>query len=195
MAVEVQPRRFTVAEYERMGELGLFEPDERLELIEGEIIRMSPIGQRHMAMVNRFTRRFVESFGRRALVSIQNALIVDDWSEPQPDVVVLRPRADDYEQQKPTSADVLLVVEVADTTLRHDTRKLGLYARTGIPEAWLVALGREPARDVIRVYTDAGPEGYRRVHTYRRGDAIAPAAFPDTPIAVSDILKDLPPSS
>lgn len=195
MAIEVQPRRFTVAEYERMGELGLFDPDERLELIEGEIIRLSPIGQRHMAMVNRFTRRFVEAFGPRALVSIQNALIVDDWSEPQPDVVVLRPRADDYERQKPTSADVLLVVEVADTTLRHDTRKLGLYARTGVPEAWLVALGRDPAKDVIRVYTDAGPEGYRRVHTYRRGDQITPAAYPDTPIAVSDILKDLPPSA
>ncbi|MGQ0763680.1 MAG: Uma2 family endonuclease [Acidobacteriota bacterium] len=132
---------FTVSEYERMGEHGIFPPDARVELIAGEIIEMSPIGSRHAACVDLITEVFNEQLRGRAIVRIQNPVVLDDFSEPQPDITVLRYRDDYYRAAHPRPGDILLVVEVAETTLQFDRRvKIPLYARAGIPEALLFNL-------------------------------------------------------
>jgi Uma2 family endonuclease len=131
---------FTVSEYERMGETGIFPPDARVELIEGEIIEMSPIGSRHAACVNLLSRILNQQVGD-LIVSTQNPLRLSDLSEPQPDVAVLRFRQDFYRRRHPEPDDVLLVAEVADATVHYDRHvKMPLYARAGIPEALLFNL-------------------------------------------------------
>jgi Uma2 family endonuclease len=160
MSVQIAKHYFTVAEYERMGAAGIFAADDRVELIAGEIVEMSPIGKRHAACVGRLTQTLSLLLQSAAIVWVQNPLRLDDFSEPQPDVVVLRPRADFYEQSLPTPADVLLVIEVCDTTLEYDRQiKLPLYARAGIPEVWLVNLADE------QIETYAVPAGDAYQHT------------------------------
>src|SRR5262245_19259591 len=135
MAVEVELSRrlFTVEEYHRMAAAGIFHPDERVELIEGEIVQMSPIGPRHAGCVINATRLFITLLGERAVVSPQNPVVIQPRSEPQPDLLLLRRRAVSYSHEHPTPADVLLAVEVADTTVRFDRLvKARLYARAGI---------------------------------------------------------------
>lgn len=129
----------TVSEYERMGENGIFPPDARVELIEGEIIEMSPIGSRHAACVDLITEVFNEQLRGRAIVRAQNPIVLDDFSEPQPDITVLRFRPDRYRAAHPRPEDILLVIEVSDTTVQYD-RLMPLYARAGIPEALLFNL-------------------------------------------------------
>ena len=132
---------FTVSEYERMGETGMFPPDARVELIEGEIIEMSPIGSRHAACVRLLSRALNQQLGENAIVSIQNPIRLNDFSEPQPDVAVLRFRQDYYREGHPGPGDVLLVIEVADSTVHYDRHvKMPLYARAGIGEALLFNL-------------------------------------------------------
>jgi Uma2 family endonuclease len=132
---------FTVSEYERMGETGMFPPDARVELIEGEIIEISPIGSRHAACVDLITEVFNEQLRRRAIIRAQNPIVLDDFSEPQPDITVLRFRDDRYRAAHPRPADILLVVEVSDTTVHYDRHvKMPLYARVGISEALLFNL-------------------------------------------------------
>ncbi len=123
--------------------------------------------------------------GDRAVVSVQNPLPVGDWSEPQPDVTVLRPRADFYAGGHPQPADVLLVIEVADTTVRFDRMvKAPLYAEQGVDEVWIVDVGAE----VVEVYRQPSLEGYRAVGRHGRGEFIAPLAFPDVSVGVDEIL-------
>src|ERR671938_544657 len=141
MSVQVAKRCFSVDEYYRMGEAGILTEDDRVELIEGEIIEMSPIGSRHAACVNRLNTLLGRHLRQTAIVSVQNPIRLDAYSEPEPDVALLRPRADYYESGHPTPADALLIVEVADTSADYDRIiKLPLYAKAGIPEAWLVDL-------------------------------------------------------
>src|SRR6266851_5672561 len=129
----VQRRRFTAEEYHRMGEAGILCEEDRVELIEGEIIVMSPIGLRHAACVARLTRELPVALGRRALLWPQNPVRLFPDTEPQPDIVLLRPRPDDYAHAPAQPADALLVVEVADTSYRYDRHaKLPLYARSGV---------------------------------------------------------------
>ncbi|HEX8685523.1 MAG TPA: Uma2 family endonuclease, partial [Pyrinomonadaceae bacterium] len=136
-AIEVNRRSFTVAEYERMGQFGIFSEDARVELVCGEIIDMSPIGERHAACVAILTQLITLRLRLSALVWAQNPVVLDDYSEPQPDLAILKPRGDNYRTSKPTPDDVLLVIEVSDTTLEYDRQvKMRLYARAGIPEAW-----------------------------------------------------------
>src|SRR5258708_37040836 len=111
---QVAPRRFSVEEFHRMARAGVFDEDDRLELLEGEIVQMDPVGRRHVATVNRLTRLFARVFGERVLISVQNPLVLDSGTEPQPDLVLLRLREDDYELSFPTGQDAYLVVEVAD---------------------------------------------------------------------------------
>ncbi len=135
----VAAKRFTVDEFHRMAEAGVFAEDDRLELLDGEIIQMNPVGRRHVATVNRLTRVLGRVFGDRALISVQNPIVLNPHAEPQPDVVLLRPRDDDYERALPAGTDTYLVVEVSDTTLRYDTtRKVRAYARGGVPALWVV---------------------------------------------------------
>jgi Uma2 family endonuclease len=185
MALQIVRRRFTVDQYYQMAEAGILKEDDRVELIEGEIVEMPSIGPGHAGSVNRLTARLAPGIGSRAILSVQNPLHLDEYNEPQPDVMLLRPRPDYYERSHPRPADVLLIVEVGATSAALDRRlKLPLYARTGIPEVWLVDLGKA----TVRVYRDPSPTGYRTARTYRRGERLAPLAFPDLELAVTDIL-------
>ena len=143
VANETGPRRhrLTVRDYYRMAEVGLLRPDERVELIEGEIIDMPPIGSLHGAVVDLLAERLITALKGSALVRIQGAIRLGDASEPQPDIAILRSRPDRYAGDHPRAADVLLVIEVSDTTLEFDTGvKARLYARHGVPELWVADL-------------------------------------------------------
>jgi Uma2 family endonuclease len=178
-------RRFSVHEYYRMAEVGILAEDDRVELIDGEIIQMSPIGPPHAGTVLRFSKRFEQRFGDRALVSVQNPIRLDEHNEPEPDLALLKPRPDFYATAHPTPPDVLLVVEVADTSLGYDRgTKLPLYARHGIPEVWIV----DVTTDTILVSRDPTPSGYRTAWTVGRGDRIAPLAFPERELAGVELL-------
>ena len=136
-----KPHRFTVAEYHRMAEAGILGEDSRVELIRGQIVDMAPIGAPHLGMVNRLTHLLPGVLAGRGMLSVQNPVRLDDGSEPEPDVAVLRPRADDYQTATPCPPDVLLLIEVADTSLDDDRAiKLPLYAENGIAECWIVNL-------------------------------------------------------
>ena len=184
MAAKLMRRQFTVADYYRMGEAGILTPDDRVELIEGEIIQMPPIGDVHAWCVTHVTHLFILGVRDAAIVRCQNPLRLSDRSEPIPDVVLVRPRPR-FRGPHPTPDEVLLLVEVSDTTLGYDQRvKLPLYAREGVVEVWIVDL----RQDRLWVYRDPSPTGYRVTLTLGRADRIAPSAFPDLEFAVDDIL-------
>ncbi|MBI2865667.1 MAG: Uma2 family endonuclease [Chloroflexi bacterium] len=185
MALHVPRRRFTVDEYHRMAEAGILGEDDRVELIEGEITEMTPIGRLHAAAVNRLVNLFVTTFGKEAVVAAQNPVVLDERSEPQPDLAVLHPKADFYASALPTPADVFFLVEVAYSSADPDRRvKTPLYARKGIAEFWLIDLEEETITD----YRDPSADGYRTARVYRRDEQLAPAAFPDRSFAVADML-------
>lgn len=172
-----------------MAEAGVLQEDDRVELVEGEIIQMSPIGKVHAAFVNRLARLFQLRLVSRAVVSIQNPVRLGQHSEPQPDVALLRPRADDYAGALPGPADALLVVEVADTSQAYDRDvKILLYAQSGIPEAWLLDAGTQ----ILSVCREPAAAGYRAVSTFRTGQSVAPVAFPDLVIPLEDLFRDIP---
>jgi Uma2 family endonuclease len=183
----VQPARhlFTVDEYYKMAENGVLTEDSRVELIDGEIVDMPPIGHEHAGKVNRFTHQFNQLFGDFALVSIQNPVRLGRRAEPQPDVMVLRRRDDYYATAHPTPADVLLLVEVAESSLTYDRETKGpLYARAGIAEYWILNLVERQ----LEVYRKPTADGYADVAVLVPGDAVQPLAFPDVSIAVSSLL-------
>ncbi|HEX9820115.1 MAG TPA: Uma2 family endonuclease [Methylomirabilota bacterium] len=186
MAVALRRRRFTLDEYHRMGETGILGPDDRVELIEGEIIEMTPIGSRHAATVARIHHLFSRRLGERALVWVQNPLLLlQHQSEPEPDVMLLAPRDDFYAAGLPEPPAVRLLVEVAESSLPYDRRtKFPLYARAGVAEAWLVDL--DGAR--IEIHRGATAAGYRDVHAARTDETFAPAAFPDLTVIPRDLL-------
>lgn len=167
-------------EYLRMAEAGVFAPDARLELIEGEILEMAPIGSPHAAAVRLLNRRFIELVGSRASVSSQSPLVVGTRSVPEPDLALLIPRPDDYRKSHPTAPDTFLVVEVSDSTVRFDVQtKAPLYAAAGAPECWVVDL-------------DA-----KCVHVFRDGESlvvhegtIAPRALPDVRISLAELFPE-----
>ena len=179
--------RFTNAEYHAMEDAGVFAPDERVQLIAGEIVVMSPTGSRHAAGICLLTDAFATS-GRlagRVLVRVQLPVVIPATSEPEPDLALLVRREGGYVRTHPRPEDVLLLVEVADSTLAYDRRvKLPLYAAAGIPETWLMNL----QDDVIEAYTDPAPNGYRTVRRHHLRDAIAPIAFPELLIPVSQLI-------
>ena len=159
--------------------------DERVELIDGEIIEMSPTGHRHAVCVSRATTMFIEAFGRRVVVGPQNPLQLSDWTEPQPDLVVFKPRADFYSAKKPTPDDVLFTVEVSDTSLRFDRNvKLPRYAAAGIPEVWIEDL----QNNLLLVYRDPTGKEYRTAFNLRPSDTVEPIAFPDVNFRIEDLL-------
>ena len=176
---DVRLRLLSVADYLRMGEAGVFADGERVELIDGAIYDMPPIGQPHMTIVNRLNKRFVLACGERAIVQVQNAITLGDRSRPEPDVSLLRYRDDFYEAAEQRAEDVLLVVEVAESSLRYDRDvKLGLYARHGIPEAWIVDVA---GRRLFR-YREPGPDGYGEERTFAASGALEPRALPSVAI-------------
>ena len=182
---EVTKKLFTADEYYRMGEAGIFGEEARLELIEGEIIEMSPVGNRHVVCVNRATNLFALSLAGKAMVSVQNPVLLSRYTEPQPDIVLARPREDYYADKRISPEDTLLVIEVSDTTLRYDrNRKMPLYAKSGVCELWIENL----QSDLILVYRDPGPQTYSTEITIHRGQSISVAAFPEVVFKVDEFL-------
>lgn len=177
--------RFDVEDFHRMAEAGVFGEDDRVELLEGEIVEMSPIGSRHAACVKRLNAAFAGALAGRAVVSVQDPIRLGPWSEPQPDVALLRPRADYYAGEHPGPADVLLVVEVAESSVDTDRRyKVPLYAAAGIPEVWLVDLVERR----IDICTEPDAGGYRHVREAAAGDVIAPLTFAHLTMDVDTLL-------
>ncbi len=185
MAVEFKRYRFNADEYHRMAEAGIFDEDSRVELLDGEIVVTPPIGSGHADSVDRWTDRFVLRFRDVARVRVQNPIRIAPQVEPEPDLALVRLPVGSYAEGHPSSDDVLLVVEIADSSLADDRRpKLPIYARAGIAEVWLVDLRGE----VVYVHREPSPDGYRVVQTFRRGDKLAPLAFPSREMDVSDLL-------
>lgn len=185
MAVQVLKRRFTVEEYYQMAKAGILSEDERVELLEGEIVEMAPIGSRHAACVKRLNHLLSQQVGGRALVSVQDPIRLGPHSEPQPDLALLRPRLDYFAQAHPGPQDVYLVIEVGETSADFDREVKGpLYARAGIPEVWLVDLSEER----VEVYREPTPQGYRVIQQVRRGERLTLTMFPDLDLAVDAIL-------
>ena len=169
-----------------MGEGQVFAPEARLELIEGEIVEMAPIDPPHAGLVTRLTELFVQRAAGRAAVSPQNPVIISDRSVPQPDLALLKPRADYYTESHPRSSDVHLVVEVADTTLIFDLRtKVPLYARCGIAEVWVVDVNER----VIHVFREPSSTGYGTSLTIRPGQRAACVAVPEAVIEVGELFS------
>ena len=169
----VQRYRFTVDDFARMGEAGIFAEDDRVELIDGEILEMTPIGALHAGIVSRLTELVVARLAGRAHVSVQNPVLLDRHTEPQPDLVVARRRKDFYTDRHPEAGDILLVIEiseVSDSSLRYDRLEKTLrYGRAGIPETWLVDVDAA----AVTIHTDPGPDGYATRRVRRRGQEVA----------------------
>ena len=184
-----QTRKFTVAEYYRLAEAGILQHTERVELIEGEIVLMAPIGIRHAGEVDRLTRLFYRYGGDQFITRVQNPIRLGEHCEPEPDLAILRFREDEYFDAHPGPDDILAVVEVSDTTLDYDREiKSKLYAAAGIPEMLLMNL----PDDCLEHLTNPGPDGYVQRTIYRRGDKIRLISLPDLEFAVDDLLPPRP---
>src|SRR5262245_17593214 len=185
MSGQIARRYFTVDEYHRMGEAGVFTEDDHVELLEGEILMMSTIGSSQAVSVHRLHMDLTMLLRGRAIVSVQNPVVLNDFSEPEPDIAILRRRDDFYAPALPRATDVLLVIEVADTSVEYDRDiKLPAYAGSAVPEVWLVDL---PA-DIVIVHADPANGVYRAVKSYQRSDSTMPLHFPDLSIDVVSIL-------
>ncbi len=168
-----------------MGDAGILGPDERVELIEGEIIEMSPIGPRHASTVNRLAGILATLFAGKFVVSIQNPVVLNDYSVPQPDLAVLKWRDDYYARELPSVQDTLIAIEVSDTTLEKDRGvKLPLYARAGIPEVWLIDL----YNDRIEVHSALLNDGYQRSRIVQRNQNVQSEVLPQLTLAADEIL-------
>ncbi len=186
MSVQLIKHKFTVDDYSKMAEIGVFKAGDRIELIRGEIIEISPIGTRHAACVRRLQLLLSEKVGKRALCDTQNPIQLGNNSQPQPDVTLLQPRDDFYATQHPQPQDILLLVEVADTTLEGDrTIKIPLYAEHNITEVWLVNL----PENCLEVYRQPTETGYQIISQFYPGDTLSLQTFPDITLNVNQILS------
>ena len=185
MVMPLTTRRFTVDEYHRMGGAGVFHEDDRVELLEGQIVEMSPIGPAHAGCVAALTGVLSRLCGEHVVVWVQNPVDLGERSEPLPDVALLAPGVDRYRTAHPRARDMLLVVEVADTSLEHDRDvKVPLYAAAGIPEVWLVNLTDQ----AVTLYRDLVGGRYATVRTARRGETVTSLLLPAATLRVEDIL-------
>ena len=179
---KIHKRLFTVDEYQRMAETGILLPNERTELINGEILQMSPIGPRHHAAVDRANRAFVMTAGESAIVRTQGGVVLHRFAAPEPDLVLLRPRPDFYASKHAGAADVLLVIEVSDSSLEYDTTsKLNLYAIVGIPEYWVADL----QNNRLLVHSDPHEDSYQTMRAFHPREAVAPSLLPACKIDVA----------
>jgi Uma2 family endonuclease len=187
MPIELPKRRFTADEYQLMGQAGILSDDDRVELMDGEVVTLTPIGPRHNASVNRATRAMFAAVGNTEIVHVQGSVRLDAFHEPEPDIVLLRPREDFYSSQLPGPADILLVVEIAEASVEYDRDvKASAYAASGILEYWLVDL----RDDSLTCHTDPDASGYRTLQIRRRGESVAPRSLPHCTIPVDAFLVD-----
>ena len=187
-----QPRlktfRLNVSQYHQMSEAGIFSENDKVELINGEIIEMSPIGRRHTACVNRLNSVFSQLLGKKVIVAVQNPILLNNLSEPEPDIALLKPRTDFYESGHPQPQDIFLLIEVADSSIEYDRDvKIPLYASSGITEVWLVDIYQQ----VIIVYRYPSENGYRDIQILSRGEKLSILAFPENNLFVDDILGSI----
>ncbi len=182
-ALDLRP--FTVAEYYAMAEAGILNREDRVELIDGVVVARAPIGNRHLATVDRYTKAFVLAVGDRAIARVQGSIVLSEYSMPEPDLVILGERSDFYAFEAAGPGDVLLLVEVSDTSVDYDRQeKLPRYAQAGIPEVWLTVL----PENVVEAHTEPTENGYRVTRRLRAGDVLVPGCFPDIQIPVKAAL-------
>jgi Uma2 family endonuclease len=183
--IDLNRKLFTVEEFQRIEDAGIFHPDSRHELIRGEIIAMPNPSRRHSGRVNKLNRVFTSKLGESVIVCIQNGMFVNDMSEPKPDVVICKPLPELFGPFEPAPEDVLLLVEIADTSIRYDTRiKAPLYAEGGIPEYWILNI----PDDVLEVRRDPAGKEYRQMELYKRGQTITPQHLPGTTLTIDELL-------
>ncbi len=188
MGIVAERKRFTVDEYHKLAQAGVLGEDDRIELIQGELIQMPPIGSVHAGLVGRLDRAFQVHVPQGLVVWAQNPLSFPPASEPQPGRALLRPRGDDYLNSLPTASDVLLVIEVSDTTLAYDRDvKVPLYAGQGISECWLVDVNARR----LEMYRDPGADGYRTLLRPDRDATVSPLAVPDAAIDLEALFAGI----
>jgi Uma2 family endonuclease len=178
------PHRFTFEDWQRMEEGGIVDGDERLELADGSLVRMSPLGDRHMYTVDLVAEYLWGRMQGRAIVRVQSTLKLFPGEAPAPDLALLRMRDDRYQSHRAEPADALLVIEVSDTTLARDREKIGLYASAEIPEYWLVNV----KRSIVTVYAAPVSGGYADVREYRHGQSFASPALGGLEVSVEHVL-------
>ena len=184
--VRYSPHRFTVDEYYRMAETGILDEDDRVELIDGQILVMEPISPEHGGHTIALNRLFSSLVSDRAIIGVQNPIQIDEYNHPQPDVVLCKLHDDLYKRNHPKPSDILLIVEVAWTSAARDRRlKIPLYARAGILEFWLVDI---PHR-MLEVYTEPSDDSYDRVARLRAGSSVRLTAFDDVEVRVEDVVR------
>jgi Uma2 family endonuclease len=189
MSSQITKRLFTVDDCYKMAEVGILAPSERVELIRGEILVMSPTGPRHGAAIDKATQAMIRLAGDTAIVRTQGTVVLDRFAAPEPDIVLLRPRVDYYVTKNPSAEDILLIIEVADSSLDYDaTTKLSLYAILGVPEYWIADLQNN------RLLVHSGPKGdtYRAFREFHSGETVAPLLLPDCRIPVEFLLPAVP---
>jgi len=185
MSTLIKRRQFTIHDYHRMGKAGILLEDDRVELIYGEILSMSPIGNAHNAAVDRANRALVQTLGTRAIVRVQGSVQLDMYNEPQPDIVLLKPRDDFYAVGGPKPSDILLIIEMADSSLRFDRRvKARLYAEMGISDYWVADLNAV----CVFCYSDRDDKSYRVVRQFQKEESVAPELLPEDRIPVASLL-------
>ena len=187
MPVDITKRLFDVDDYHRIAQAGILSEDDRVELIDGEIVAKTPIGPRHNASVNRANRGLGKIVGDHAIVQVQGSVRLDRFQEPQPDIVLLRPQPDFYASRLPGPSDILLIIEVAESSLHYDREvKARIYAESGVREYWLVDLDDRSAS----CYRDPSGTAYQELRQYRSGQSIVPQALPQCAIPVDVLLAD-----
>jgi len=184
MTMPAPRHRFTIDDWQQIVEAGVFRKGPRLELLDGEIYDMVPIGPFHLSVVDRLTRFWITALGSRAIVRVQGSVPAPPQSQPQPDLALLRERSDFYRHTHPRPDEVLLIIEVAESPLAYDHDKLRIYALAGMAEVWIVDLLAE----AIEVYRAPRGDECRDVRIARRGESLTCLAFPDITVAVDDIL-------
>jgi Uma2 family endonuclease len=185
MAIEIAKKLFNVYEYHKMVDAGILREGERVELIRGEIIRMSPINPPHNGTIHRANHFLSRIVGDDAIVGVQGSIRLDEYDEPKPDLYLLRPKEDFYTTRHAGPADILLIIEVAGSSLEYDrTIKMQLYAETGVPEYWISDL----QSDCVTAYSDQDNAAYRTVRQFRRGEKLSPRLLPACVIPVDALL-------
>jgi Uma2 family endonuclease len=185
MVVQLLRHQFTVKQFHKMAESGILSENDRVELIRGEMIDMSPIGTRHAGCVNRLVNLLIQLLGKKIVLAAQNPVELNEISEPQPDIALLKPCPDFYRNSHPQPEDIFLIIEVADTTVKYDRQvKIPLYAEANIPEVWLIDVNQE----MIEVYRHPVQGIYQDMQTLEKNQSLSILAFPDVSINVSEIF-------
>jgi len=181
----LEKRLFSVSEYQKMAEVGILTDRDQVELIAGEIIPMFPIGYRHAATVKRLNDLLGNRFGNRVIRGIQDPIVLDARSQPQPDIVLLHPRQDYYATRHPQPEDIYLLIEVADSSLNYDRAvKIPLYAAARIPEVWLIDLNE----NALEVYRHPWRDRFSHIQILQSNLTISSLAFPEINFTVAEIV-------